>query len=469
MTSQHTPLDQTPKLQSSAIPPEALEVLRALEEAGYESWIVGGFLRDALLGRNPSDVDIATSALWTESRDVFLARGWRAHETGTAHGTITAIVGDKAFEVTTFRSDGAYDDARHPSRVTFVKSIDDDLSRRDFTMNALAYHPERGFRDPFGGLADIESGTIRAVGDPEARFREDALRIVRACRFVGQLGFSIDEDSYRGMCSNKGRLCLVSKERILQELRLLMASPHAGKAIRETVDALSAVLPELVAMKGFDQHSPYHAYDVLEHTARVVDGVRPSEDLRWAALFHDAGKPAACYIDEDGRGHFRGHPAISAQIAKGAMDRLGMSSAFEDRVIQLVLHHDDRIEPSKPSVKRAVVKMGGDVELVRALFELKRSDALAHAPTHTERAKLADELQDILDKIVEEGEALSLRDLDIDGNDVMRLGVPKGPRVGQALDAALDAVIEDQVPNNKEALTDFVCAWQLAQKSENGR
>lgn len=469
MTPQHAHLDQASKLQSSSIPPEALEVLFALEDAGYESWIVGGFLRDVLLGRKPSDVDIATSALWTEARDVFLARGWRTHETGTAHGTITVVVGDKAFEVTTFRTDGAYEDGRHPSQVTFVTSIDDDLSRRDFTMNALAYHPERGFRDPFGGLDDIESGIIRTVGDPETRFREDALRIVRACRFVGQLGFSLDEASYRGMCSSKGRLCLVSKERILHELRLLMVSPCAGKAIRETVDALSAVLPELVAMKGFDQRSPYHAFDVLEHTVRVVDGVRPSEDLRWAALFHDAGKPAACYIDEDGRGHFRGHPAISAQIAKGAMDRLGMSSAFEGRVIQLVLHHDDRIEPSKPSVKRTVAKLGGDVELTRALFELKRSDALAHAPTHTERAALADELQSILEEIVEEGEALSLRDLDIDGNDVMCLGVPEGPLVGQALDAALEAVIEDRVPNEKKALADFVGAWHRAQERKGGR
>lgn len=456
-------------LPASAIPAEALEVISALEQAGFEAWIVGGFLRDALLGLDPSDVDIASSALWTQAQDVFHNRGWRTHETGTAHGTLTVVVGDRAFEVTTFRSDGAYDDARHPSSVTFVSSIDEDLSRRDFTMNALAYHPDRGFFDPFGGLEDIESGVIRAVGDPESRFREDALRIVRACRFVGQLGFDIDARTYRGMCASKGRLCLVSRERVLHELRLLLISPFAGKAIMETVDALSPVLPELVAMKGFDQHSPYHSYDVLEHTARVVDGVPRSEPLRWAALFHDSGKPATCYIDGNGRGHFRGHPAISAQIAKGAMDRLGMSKALESQVLQLVLHHDDRIEPTKPSVKRAVAKLGGDVDLARALFELKRSDALAHAPTHTERAELADKLQSLLDEIVEEGEAFSLRDLSIDGNDVMRLGVPKGPLVGQALDAALDAVIDGRTPNDKEALTSFVDDWFRRRSREEKR
>lgn len=450
---------------SLPVPEEAVAAIRALEDAGFESWVVGGFVRDSLLGAKAADVDIATQARWTQAQEVFEERGWRTHETGTAHGTLTVIVGDRAMEVTTFRADGPYEDGRHPSRVDFVSTIDEDLARRDFTVNALAYHPARGLRDPFGGLDDLQKGVIRTVGEPQKRFSEDALRILRACRFVAQLGFSIEERTYRGMCMGKGMLGLISMERIRHELNVLLTSPHAGKAIMETADVLSAVLPELVAMKGFDQHTPHHIYDVLEHTAHVVDGVPATELLRWAALFHDMGKPAAFFFDENERGHFKGHPMISAQLADGVMRRLGMSRSFANRVLELVRRHDQPIEASHRAVRRTLMSLDGDVDLTRGLFELKRADALAQAPSSMGRLELAEELLEILDEVVAEGEAFSMGDLAVTGRDVMELGVPEGPLVGRALEEALDAVVDGRVENDEAALKAFLAEWSEGHRS----
>lgn len=442
------------------IPSSATKALAALEGACFESWVVGGFVRDALLGRASADVDIATRALWQEARDTFEASGWRVHETGTAHGTITVIVDGQALEVTTFRSDGAYEDARHPKHVSFVHTIEEDLARRDFTVNALAYHPDRGLLDPFGGRADIEARLIRAVGDPDRRFSEDALRILRACRFVAQLGFSIDGNTYHGMLANKGLLPCISVERVAHELSALLVGPFAGDALMSTVDALSAVLPELVSMKGFEQKTPYHIYDVLEHTARVVDGVPAYPLVRWAALLHDMGKPAAFFTGPDGVGHFYGHAHISVELARGVMRRLGMSSSFTERILELVERHDDDIAPTPKAVKRALARLGGDTELFAALCDLKRGDARAQAPHCIGRVALADELERILDGILAADEAFSLKQLAIDGRDVMALGVGQGPGVGEALHAALDAVIDGRAPNDRDALLALVAAWR---------
>ena len=335
------------------LPQRTLAALDALENAGFETWIVGGYVRDALLGRPSSDIDIATQAHWQDVQRVFEGQGYRTHETGTAHGTLTVIVDEQALEVTTYRSDGAYADARHPNQVSFVRTIAEDLARRDFTMNALAYHPARGLFDPYGGHADLEARIIRAVGDPDRRFSEDALRMLRACRFAAELGFAIDPNTFEGMLANKGLLPRISTERITHELQRLLLGEHAGRALTATVDVLAAVLPELVAMKGFEQRTPYHIYDVLEHTARVLDGVPPYPLVRWAALFHDMGKPAAFFTDEGGTGHFYGHAAISVMLARGIMDRLELSSAFAAQVLTLVERHDDVIDRTPKAVKRA--------------------------------------------------------------------------------------------------------------------
>lgn len=466
-TSSHSSGDARSRYAATSpalpVPPQARRVIEVLEAAGFEAWCVGGFVRDSLLGRPVSDIDIACSALWPQTEEACLAAGMRVHRTGEKHGTVTVVCDDAAFEVTTFRVDGAYSDARHPDEVRFVRSLKEDLARRDFTINAMAYHPLRGLADPFGGLEDARRGIIRTVGDPAQRFGEDALRILRACRFSSQLGFSLDGATYQAMLEGKRGLLRVSSERITTELQKLLLGGNVRDALLQTVDVLSAVLPELVAMKGFDQCTPYHCHDVLEHTARAVAGTPPYPLVRWAALFHDMGKPAAFFKEPGGRGHFYGHAKISVPLARGIMDRLTFSTAFRDRVLLLVERHDDVFDATPRAVKRALARMGGDVELFRALCDLKRGDASAQAPAYAEeRMRRADNLLRVLDGILAEGEAFTLKHLAVNGRDAMDAGIAQGPSVGAALAAALDAVIDEQTPNDRETLLAFLDEWRRA-------
>lgn len=466
-TSSHSSGDARSRYAAASpalpVPPQARRVIEVLEAAGFEAWCVGGFVRDSLLGRPVSDIDIACSALWPQTEETCLAAGMRVHRTGEKHGTVTVVCDDAAFEVTTFRVDGAYSDARHPDEVRFVRSLKEDLARRDFTINAMAYHPLRGLADPFGGLEDARRGIIRTVGDPAQRFGEDALRILRACRFSSQLGFSLDSATYQAMLEGKRGLLRVSSERITAELQKLLLGGNVRDALLQTVDVLSAVLPELVAMKGFDQCTPYHCHDVLEHTARAVAGTPPYPLVRWAALFHDMGKPAAFFKEPGGRGHFYGHAKISVPLARGIMDRLTFSTAFRDRVLLLVERHDDVFDATPRAVKRALARMGGDVELFRALCDLKRGDASAQAPAYAEeRMRRADDLLRVLDGILAEGEAFTLKHLAVNGRDAMDAGIAQGPSVGAALAAALDAVIDEQIPNDRETLLAFLDEWRRA-------
>ena len=408
------------------LPEDALALLSILDAAGFEAWAVGGFVRDALLGRACSDIDIACSAMWADTKRVCEQAGLRTHETGVAHGTITVICGDSAFEVTTFRSDGQYKDGRHPDSVSFVSSIEEDLARRDFTINAMAWRPDRGLVDPFGGKADI------------------------------QLGYAVEPGTYQGMLENKGLLSKISAERVTHELQKLVLGPHAGDALLACVDALSAVLPELVAMKGFDQQTPYHIFDVLEHTARVVDGVPPYPLVRWAALFHDMGKPACFFKDENGTGHFYGHAGVSVPIARGIMQRLTFSNTFIDRVLALVRRHDDVVPANPKAVKRMLARLGGDTELFAALCDLKRGDARGQSPKFSgPRIALADDLQRTLEEIIAADEAFTVKSLAINGRDVMRLGVAQGPEIGEALAQLLDAVIDGEVANLAPDLEEY--------------
>ncbi len=466
-TSSHSSGDTRSRYAAASpalpVPPQARRVIEVLEAAGFEAWCVGGFVRDSLLGRPVSDIDIACSALWPQTEEACLAAGMRVHRTGEKHGTVTVVCDDAAFEVTTFRVDGAYSDARHPDEVRFVRSLKEDLARRDFTINAMAYHPLRGLADPFGGLEDARRGIIRTVGDPAQRFGEDALRILRACRFSSQLGFSLDGATYQAMLEGKRGLLRVSSERITAELQKLLLGDNVCDALLRTVDVLSAVLPELVAMKGFDQCTPYHCHDVLEHTARAMAGTPPYPLVRWAALFHDMGKPAAFFKEPGGRGHFYGHAKISVPLARGIMDRLTFSTAFRDRVLLLVERHDDVFDATPRAVKRALARMGGDVELFRALCDLKRGDASAQAPAYAEeRMRRADDLLRVLDGILAEGEAFTLKHLAVNGRDAMDAGIAQGPSVGAALVAALDAVIDEQIPNDRETLLAFLDEWRRA-------
>ncbi len=438
---------------SCSLPSEATALLAQLESAGAEAWAVGGFVRDSLLRRGVSDIDIACNAPWQETQRICEAAGFTTHETGTKHGTLTVVVGGMAFEVTTFRIDGIYKDGRHPEKVSFTRNIEEDLARRDFTINAMAYHPDRGLLDPFDGMRDIEARTIRTVGDPEKRFSEDGLRILRACRFSSELGYALDGATFTAMVRNKRLLQAISAERVTHELERLLLGPCAGSALVECVDVLSAVLPELVAMKGFDQKSPYHAYDVLKHTAKVIDGVPPYSLVRWAALFHDAGKPAAFFTDDAGVGHFYDHPAMSVPIARGAMQRLSFSKASMDRVLTLVQHHDDVVQASVKSVRRMIGKLDGDVDLFRSLCDLKRGDARGKAPRIIEaQVEMVDDLERICDELVREGQALRVKDLAISGTDVIALGVKQGPEVGMMLAALFDKVVDESIENTSESL-----------------
>lgn len=410
-------------------------------------------MRDALMGHAADDVDIASNAHWTCARDAFVAAGFAVHETGTKHGTVTVVAHGAPIEVTTYRQDGAYSDGRHPDHVVFVGNITDDLARRDFTVNAIAYHPERGLCDPYHGVNDMHSGTIRTVGNPVARFSEDALRILRAARFQSQLGFSIEDDTARAMIAQKENLTNVAAERQVRELNRLLCGEHARDAIMDNIDVLGAIIPELLPLRRFDQCTPYHCYDILEHTAYVVQYVDPTPLLRWAALLHDIGKPAMFFIDDRGIGHFKGHARIGGDIARDIMQRLKMSSRFTHHVEMLVRQHDDRVEPSEKAVKRRLAKLEYDPDLMRALCNLKRADALAHSPDYrAPRMERSAAVLSYLDKILEERQAFRLSDLAINGSDVIAAGIQPGPEVGKILQQLLDAVIEENLPNTRDSL-----------------
>ena len=437
------------------LPYYATRALDVLESNGFEAWCVGGCIRDCLLGRPANDYDIATSAPWPETKRVFEAAGWKTHDTGIKHGTVTVSDGEHALEVTTYRSDGAYSDGRHPDSVSFVNSIAEDIARRDFTINALAYHPDRGVLDLVGGLDDLDAGIIRAIGNAFDRFEEDALRVLRGCRFASQLGFTIEDATLAAMIKQKTLMLRVSSERITHELQEFLLGEHIHDALMQSIDVLGAILPELIAMKGFEQHTPYHIYDVLEHTAYVLQNTPPYPLVRWAALFHDIGKPGA-YFNENGQGHFFGHARISVFITRATLGRLSLPPAFVDDVLTLVRIHDDVIQANPRAVKRALARLDGRVEMFEALCDLKRADALAQAPICADRVQLACDLVQTLAEVLDSHEAFARADLAIDGNDVIAAGATPGPQVGTLIAAALDAVIDGEIPNERDALLAFV-------------
>ncbi|MDI9591375.1 MAG: HD domain-containing protein [Acidobacteriota bacterium] len=445
-------------------PPHALRVLEVLEGAGFEAWVVGGWVRDALMGEPSHDVDVTTSALWQQSAAALRAAGLVVHETGAAHGTVTAVVGGSPVEVTTYRVEGAYSDHRHPDEVRFVGSVLDDLSRRDFTINAIAYHPARGLLDPFGGRRDLEAGLIRAVGDPAQRFEEDALRVLRAVRFACRMGFVMEGTTHRALRDAASGLAGIARERIGQELDGIVTSGRVGWALLHETDVMCAAIPELSAMRGFDQRSPYHAFDVLEHTAHVCNaceaftaGVAPRE-LRWAALLHDVGKPATFTIDEAGRGHFYGHPAEGALIAERVMRRLGLPTALVRAACALVRYHDHVMTSTQRSVRRTLVLLdracpGRAYRLAHQLLDLKRADAVSKVWKVAGYAVELDEVDRALRRERGRGRILRAGDLAVDGADIMRqFGMTPGPAVGEVLSALLDAVVNAEVENTREAL-----------------
>lgn len=446
------------------LPPYARRVLDALEAAGHEAWVVGGWVRDALLGRAGHDVDVTTSAPWQETAAVLRAAGIAVHETGTAHGTVTAVVDGRPVETTTYRVEGAYSDRRHPDEVRFVRDVREDLARRDFTVNAMAFHPLRGLLDPFGGEGDLAAGVIRAVGEPRARFGEDALRVLRAVRFACRLGARIEPATQEALEACAGGLAAIAQERIGQELDGILGTGRVAWALRHEFAVLSAAMPELAPMAGFDQKSPYHAHDVLEHTARVCAGVEefgggaPCPALRWAALLHDVAKPACWSEDVSGRGHFFGHPEEGSRVTRRVMARLAIPGDVTRGAAALVLLHDFEIRATAPSMRRLLSELeaaapGQARPLAFALLDLKRADAVAKDPACMGYAADLDAMSAALRRELADGGVWRVRDLAVGGADVIReRGVEPGPGVGMVLAQLLEAVRAGEVPNEREAL-----------------
>ena len=428
------------------IPENVQAVLSTLEAAGHEAWCVGGCVRDALSGRAPGDWDVTTSALPEETLAIF---GSRAEPTGLKHGTVTVKTPGGPVEVTTYRLDGVYLDHRRPASVTFTRSVDEDLARRDFTVNAMAWNLRGELRDPFGGRADLEKGVLRCVGDPDRRFQEDALRVLRGLRFSAVLGLEIEPGTAAALRRNREGLNDIAPERIQTEFFKLLTGETAAAVLREFPEVFGVFWPELLPMVGFDQRNRHHCYDVWEHTLHALDAVPGDLVLRCAMLLHDVGKPASFTLDEQGVGHFYGHPAASRDLADRLLRRLKCATDFRETVVRLVEWHDRDIPRTDKAIRRALRILGE--EDLRRLILVKRGDNFGQAPAYWDRQKELDKAEAILDRLLAEDACFSLRQLAVNGRDLLALGL-SGPAVGAALEGLLEKVVDGALPNDREAL-----------------
>lgn len=432
------------------IPQGPDEILNRLTAAGFQAYAVGGCVRDSLLGTVPGDWDICTSALPEETEACF--SDLRVVETGLKYGTVTVIFQGVPYEITTFRSDGNYLDHRRPQQVNFVRTLKEDLLRRDFTINAMAVGLDEEIQDPFGGRQDLTDGIIRCVGDPDTRFTEDALRILRGLRFASRLGFSIAPETAAAMERNKNLLSYVSGERIYKELTGILIGTYAQSVLEQYGGVLAAVLPEIQPSMGFLQRNPFHNRDVWQHTLEALGKSRPDPIVRWALLLHDLGKPDCFTLDDRGIGHFYGHPQRSMELAEQILDRFHGDKKTRDTICLLVRDHDREAPATIKNARRWIARYGRDN--VRLLLEVKRCDCLAHVDTPKTRARYNNlmEMNRLIRECLETEQCFSVRDLPVKGGDVMALGVPAGPQVGRILEGLLDDVLDGACPPEREAL-----------------
>lgn len=432
------------------IPQGPDEILNRLTAAGFQAYAVGGCVRDSLLGTVPGDWDICTSALPEETEACF--SDLRVVETGLKHGTVTVIFQGVPYEITTFRSDGNYLDHRRPQQVNFVRTLKEDLLRRDFTINAMAVGLDEEIQDPFGGRQDLTDGIIRCVGDPDTRFTEDALRILRGLRFASRLGFSIAPKTAAAMERNKNLLSYVSGERIYKELTGILIGTYAQSVLEQYGGVLAAVLPEIQPSMGFLQRNPFHNRDVWQHTLEALGKSRPDPIVRWALLLHDLGKPDCFTLDDRGIGHFYGHPQRSMELAEQILDRFHGDKKTRDTICLLVRDHDREAPATIKNARRWIARYGRDN--VRLLLEVKRCDCLAHVDTPKTRARYNNlmEMTRLIRECLETERCFSVRDLPVKGGDVMALGVPAGPQVGRILEGLLDDVLDGACPPERETL-----------------
>ena len=427
------------------LPQYVRRCIDALEQAGFEAYAVGGCVRDHLLGLTPHDYDLCTNALPHQTQSVFA--GQNLVLAGLKHGTVGVVTEGGVVEITTYRTEGGYQDSRHPDWVKFVPDIREDLARRDFTVNAMAYSPTRGFADPFGGQQDLQDGILRAVGHAETRMTEDALRILRGVRFAVRFHLTPEAETEKAMVTLSHLLDKLARERVFGELCKLVLLVSAEDLLHYA-PILAAAIPELAPMIGFDQHSPHHAFDVFTHTAYVCGNTPKELPLRWAALLHDAGKPTCFTRDATGRGHFYGHAQAGAEIADSILRRLKAPTALRERVVFLIGHHMTPLLPGRKLLRRRLSQFGE--EAVWQLLALQRGD-FGSKGVMGEAADF-DEIEVLLRQLQAENACLKVKDLAVSGKDLMALGISAGPMLGKCLNHLLELVLDEQLPNEKEPL-----------------
>lgn len=434
------------------IPENILSVMNLLADKGYEVYIVGGCVRDAYLNKEPDDWDVTTSATPEQMKCVF--NKFRVIETGIKHGTLSVIVDDEPIEITTMRVDGDYTDNRHPDCVVFTCDIHKDLARRDFTVNAMAYNPEKGLIDPFGGIEDIDNKIIRCVGEEDKRFNEDALRIMRALRFSSTLGFDIDIDTAQSIKNNKALLNNVAKERIRVELLKLLCGERVKEILLDFCQVFFEIIPELEPMYKLPQLTPFHIYDVWEHTVASVEAVDNDPILKTAMLLHDIGKPQMLTIDQNGTYHFKNHQNLSAEKSVEILNRLRFSRKEQEEISKLILYHDIRPEGEVSEVIRLCVDLS-PMFLLRLLSVL-RADAMAKSKEYlAESLDSFNKVEKIVNKLIEDNVCMSLADLDINGNDLAEMGI-KGKLTGDILEKMLDNVSQGRIKNNRQEILTYI-------------
>lgn len=432
------------------MPKNADIAINLLQSAGFEAYAVGGCVRDSLLGKTPNDWDITTSAKPENMKSVFA--DFHCIDTGIKHGTVTVVIDGEPLEITTFRLDGEYEDNRHPKSVTFTSNLGADLGRRDFTVNAMAYSKKTGTVDLFGGQNDLKNGIIRCVGDPDRRFNEDALRILRALRFASALDFEIEEKTAQSLLKNRALLGNISEERIAKELLKLVCGKGAKRILTDFAPVLFEILPELQPMYKNSHDNPHHCYDIYEHTLIAVESIDPEPTLRFAMLLHDCGKPAVKKFDENGVAHFYGHQRISAEISAQILARLKVSNKFRDEILFLVSNHDRwELYENTEKMPRYLSKFGLDGVL--NLLKVMRADVLAQSPEYRYRLDQIADAEETAKNLAAQKPCLSLSELQINGRTLMDIGIPQGRKLGAVLAQLLDEVIDGVTKNTQEALT----------------
>lgn len=440
------------------IPEEVKLIFKEIENYGGTAYVVGGCVRDSILGKYPHDWDICSPVPAIELMQHFKYKGYKVIPTGLKHGTIAVILHNKKYEITTFRKDGGYSDGRHPDNVEWTSNLKEDLSRRDFTINAMAYNSEEGLIDPFGGLKDLENRLVKCVGTPDVRFQEDALRILRAIRFAIRLGFRIETNTQVSIHRNKNLLSNISVERITSELCLMLKSRKMiGRYFATFSDVVGVIIPEIKSMFHFDQKNPYHQYDAYIHSLHVLDNVKSNDMItKLAALFHDIGKPQSFQDGDDGIRHFYGHAKVSAEITNDLMKRMRFDNETRENVVELIKYHDSTLVSEKKNIKKWLNRIGE--KQFKRLIDLQYADAYGHVlSSATEKVYKLAEVENIFREVLNEEECFSMKDLAINGNDIMKLlDIKQGKEVGIYLHTLLNLVIEGEINNTKNDLLKWI-------------